>query len=427
MTDFLTFDLAVRPIAGGTYRAQANIPGMGIAEVDIEFPFSEDDLAAFRAVLGERPRDLDPEERGPQSSVDEQRARVLSFGRRLYETVFVDDLREGLGRMLTDARNMPGGLRIRLHLDEAPAVAELPWEYLYRPNDGRHLAVSERTPIIRFLRKGGAPPAAQVEPPLNILVMLSNPPGYAPLQVDEEWANIRQALDPLIQAGAVTIDKLPNATYPQATGTALSEQLGYEGKAYHVFHFVGHGGCDSDNRFGLVFEGGPDGQGELVVTDRLRQMLDHFSLRLVILNSCEGARTSHWDAYSGVAQGLVRDYIAAVIAMQIKITDKAAICFATHFYKSLAIGKTVEDSLSMARKQLSIADYPTEWGTPVLFSQSEDGRLFQIDRPTEEQKRQARIELRARDAVAAIEAQLWAVAIDLLKEIVELKEGAAHG
>ena len=63
----------------------------------------------------------------------------------------------------------------------------------------------------------------------------------------------------------------------------------------------------------------------------------------------------------------------------------------------------------------------------ILFSQSEDGRLFQIDRPTEEQKRQAKIEARARDAAAAIEAKLWTVAIDKLQEIVALEEGAAHG
>lgn len=418
---YLNFDLAIRPRPGEEYRAEADIPGWHTARVDFEFPFSEEELAEFRGVLGEMTRDLDPEEDGPEISIDEQRARVLGFGRRLYETVFVDDMRDGLGRRLTDAKNTGAVLRIRLHLDEVPAVADLPWEYLYQPADQRHLALWRRTPIIRFLPLGEAPPAVLVEPPLNILVMLSSPPGYAELQVEDEWDNIEKALGPLKEAGAVTVDRLPNDTYPQATKTALLGQLGLAGKKYHVFHFVGHGGYDSNNSLGLAFEGGEDGQGEIVVTNRLREILeDHFSLRLVVLNSCEGARTSRWDAYSGIAQHLVRAWIPAVIAMQYKITDDAAIKFATHFYESLAAGLTVEDSLSMARKQISFAGNPTEWGTPVLFSQSEDGRLFQIDRSIEELQRKAQIKALLRDATAAIEAELWTVAIERLQAIVDL-------
>ena len=72
-------------------------------------------------------------------------------------------------------------------------------------------------------------------------------------------------------------------------------------------------------------------------------------------------------------------------------------------------------------------EYPTEWGTPVLFSQSEDGRLFQIDIPTEEQKRQDMIKARAGDAAAAIGAKVWQVAIDILNDILALEAGSAHG
>ena len=48
-------------------------------------------------------------------------------------------MREGLSRRLTDARNQNLGLRIRLILDEAPNLAELPWEYLFA--GGQHRAI----------------------------------------------------------------------------------------------------------------------------------------------------------------------------------------------------------------------------------------------------------------------------------------------
>jgi len=424
---YLNFDLAIRHTADEEYRAEANIPGWKLARVDFERPFSDEEVGALREALGGPARDLELPEGQRSQLAAEHRQKVLSFGRRLYDTVFSDDLREGLGRRLTEARNQDAALRIRLHLDEAPKLAELPWEYLYRRgSEPPYLVLGNRTPIVRYLPLGGAPPALLVQPPLNILVMLANPPDYPQLKVKDEWKKIDRALKPLVDSKQVTVDRLPNAKYPQATHTALLGQLGLAGKDYHVFHFIGHGGFDAENRAGLALEGGPDGKGEIVHTERLTMLLDHFSLRLAILNACEGARSSRWDAYSGVAQRLVQAGIPAVIAMQFKITDDGAIGFAEGFYEALAAGLTVEASLTMARKKISLAENPTEWGTPVLFSQSEDGLLFQIDRPTEEQLRQAQIEALTSDAKAAIEQRNWPLALKKLQAIID-REGGAPG
>ena len=52
------------------------------------------------------------------------------------------------------------------------------------------------------------------------------------------------------------------------------------------------------------------------------------SLRLAILNACEGGRTSRLDPFAGSAQTLVQQGIPAVIAMQFEIADDVASTFA---------------------------------------------------------------------------------------------------
>ena len=69
-------------------------------------------------------------------------------------------------------------------------------------------------------------------------------------------------------------------------------------------------------------------------------------LRLVVLNSCEGARTTLTDPYAGVATTLVQLGVPAVVAMQFEISDRAAIVFAEELYTNL-IGR--RDPIELGR------------------------------------------------------------------------------
>ena len=109
-------------------------------------------------------------------------------------------------------------------------------------------------------------------------------------------------------------------------------------------------------------------------------LADEVSLRLAVLNSCEGARSSLQDPYSGVATSLVEREIPAVIGMQFEITDRAAIVFAGEFYSALADGLPVDSSVAEARKAIYADQNDIEWGTPVLFMRVADGRLFDVQR-----------------------------------------------
>ncbi len=105
-------------------------------------------------------------------------------------------------------------------------------------------------------------------------------------------------------------------------------------------------------------------------------LTNHDSLRLVVLNSCEGARSARTDPFAGVASSLVQQGIPAVIAMQFEITDQASITFAQEFYAAIAAGYPVDEALSAARSAIFTDVNALEWGTPVLYLRAPDGIIF---------------------------------------------------
>ncbi len=122
------------------------------------------------------------------------------------------------------------------------------------------------------------------------------------------------------------------------------------------------------------------GKGKPISGQYLGTLLhDHHALQLVVLNACEGARTSQEDPYSGVAQTLVQQGIPAVIAMQFTIFESAAITFAQEFYGAIADGYPVDAALSEARKAIFASGNNVEWGTPVLFTRTPDGKIFNLN------------------------------------------------
>jgi formylglycine-generating enzyme required for sulfatase activity len=160
-----------------------------------------------------------------------------------------------------------------------------------------------------------------------------------------------------------------------ATLTNLQQKL--RRNQYHIIHFIGHGAFDAANQDGvLVFEDENE-LGVSVSGEYLGTLLhDHKSLQLVILNACEGARTSNGDPFAGVAHSLVQQGVPAVIAMQFPITDQAAITFSQEFYRALADRYPVDAALSEARKAIFAQGNDVEWGTPVLFTSVPDAQIF---------------------------------------------------
>ncbi|HEX2688472.1 MAG TPA: CHAT domain-containing protein [Kofleriaceae bacterium] len=285
----------------------------------------------------------------------------------MFESVFDARIRASLTTSRSMARNKGHGVRIRLHLDHAPELACLPWEYLYERDVDLHLALT--TPIVRYSKLDDPPLALAVKPPLKILVMTASPTDRPRLDGDREWELINTALDGLQRAKLVQLHRVPRATVDK-----LQECL--QQQEWHVFHFIGHSGCANDDAV-VLFED-ENGASRALTRADLNLALQHPTLRLAILNSCEGAKPLDADPLSGIAQGLVRARIPAVIAMQFKITDQGAVKFAKEFYSALANNLPVDHALTEARKAMFLARFATEWGTPVLFMRGDDGHVFNL-------------------------------------------------
>jgi hypothetical protein len=237
------------------------------------------------------------------------------------------------------------------------------------------LCLSSTTPLVRYLDVSQPPRQLAVSPPLRVLVMISSPPDdeYGVLDVEQEWAKLREALADLVSRGQVVLERLEAATL-----TSLQRRLRSGGDC-HVFHFIGHGGFDPDLGDGLLICEDEAGHAREVRGEQLGALLsDHYPMRLAVLNACEGARGDITDPFAGTAQSLIQQKLPAVVAMQFEITDKAAIVFAHELYAALADGCPLEEALTEARKAIRNQVSEVEWATPVLYLRAPDGRIFDI-------------------------------------------------
>jgi len=360
---YLDFDLWIDR-AGDGYRAKAWSAAGFDATVRFALPPS---LAGGEPV---RFGFADPRRGGAAPELPGPGADPRAVGGELFRAIFQGELLQAFQGCLERSRE-GSGVRLRLRLDDVPALAGLPWEYLYDAQGGGFLALSLRTPVVRYLELARVLPTLQVEPPLRVLVVISTPSGYQELaQADEEWRRLGEVLAPLVASGRIQVERLPRAT-PDALARRLRD-----GAPVHVLHFVGHGGwSDLRGQGVLVFED-EEGKGLPFPGQSLAYLLqDHPSLRLAVLNACNGARASREDAFAGTAQSLVQHGVPAVIAMQSEVMDRTACRFAGQFYRGLAAGLPVDACVGEARQALA-ADENPEWGTPALFLRAADGRLF---------------------------------------------------
>ena len=357
------FDLHLRK-TGRKFIAHVTSSDAGEADGVFSLPFTE--LELENLILKLRPSS------GNRSSNVNHENAAKELGGGLYDAVFQGDVAMRLASCIELARQAKTKVRIKLRLSDVPELASLPWEFLYNKSLNQFLALSKETALVRYLDQPRPLAALELNAPLKVLVMISSPQDYEELNVEAEWQKLQQSFSQLI-AGLVQVDRLAHASLAE-----LDQQLSRD--SYHIFHYIGHGVFDerSETSF-LVLEDDEGNSLNIAGEDIGVHLHNHASLRLVILNSCEGARAAAHDVYSGIAQGLIRCQLPAVIGMQFEISDKAAIAFSSRFYDCIARGKPVDEALDDARRAIHAAQNGgSEWGTPVLYLRAQNGNLFNI-------------------------------------------------
>ncbi len=369
--DYLDFELCIGVGEGRSYPLSVVRSPAGEQRATMQFPFDERELKSRIQTLqiallksGSTRRDL---------SQPEEQVSVQEFGRMLFEAALPSEVRSCYRISRDKAKASGRGLRVRLRI-EAPDLAALPWEFLYDEAEGDFICLSNETPIVRYLELDRPPVPIAIEPPLRILAMIAAPQDRSTLDVEREKGRMSEAIADLEARGLVTLTWLEGQTWRDL-------QQAMRAGPWHVFHFVGHGGFDAMSGEGMLALSDDDGSTFRLPATKLGRLLaDHPSLRLAVLNACEGAQASDTDLFSSTASVLIRRGIPAVVAMQYEITDRAAIEFGHVFYQALAEGFPVDAAVSEARKAISLSVANTvEWGTPVLHMRAPDGLLFDID------------------------------------------------
>jgi formylglycine-generating enzyme required for sulfatase activity len=306
---------------------------------------------------------------------------VQEFGGSLFEALLAGEARSRYDVSQRVAAEQDKGLRLKLRI-QPPELAALPWEFLYDPRQADYVCLSRSTPVVRYLELPQPIQPLTVAPPLRILGMIAAPHDLPPLDVMREKQRLEKAIEGVQARGLVEMAWLEGQTWRDL-------QRVLRAGPWHVFHFVGHGGFDRQADEGFIALVDDEGDTYRLKAGLLGRLLaDHGSLRLAVLNACEGARGGRRDIFSSTASILVQRGIPAVVAMQYEITDRAAIELGHAFYEALAEGMPVDAALAEARKAVSLAvTNSVEWGTPVLYMRSPDGMLFtpQMERKAREQ------------------------------------------
>ncbi|MFN2495886.1 MAG: CHAT domain-containing protein [Pseudonocardiaceae bacterium] len=413
----LDFSLQISPGSDHTYQVLAHAPG-GDASATMRLPGTGADfdhqLAAVRdAVLASSMTTA------ATPAVDEQVVRDM--GRRLFEAAVTDDVRSLYVASDQQARVQGRALRLILQLS-ARELARLPWEFVFDPVQRSYLGLS--SPLVRYPEVLAARRPLQISAPLRILGMAARPGERS--KVDSERRHLRSALAGLERDGLVELSWVAGQTYRDL---ADALELG----PWQVFHFVGRGEYDPDNALASLAFADHRGGTHLVGADEVSRLLTaQHSLRLVLLTTggleadASRGHRNLGDAFSAVAEALVRQWIPAVVGMQFDTTDQASIVFSQTFYKNLAQQLTVDTSVLRARQALRLVKKNTlEWGTPVLYLRAADGRIFDtavavpaVAGPAHQERDALDVETVYDEALAAYWTERWDHAAELLQQVL---------
>jgi hypothetical protein len=418
------FEVEIGTGTGQSYPLALLHSPAGEARETMHFPFDELALdsalksleIALLSASGIRRQAFSPEEQS-----------VQDFGKQLFSALLTGELRSRYDMSRDEARQKGQGLRLKLRI-LAPELAKLPWEFLYDSRLGEYICLSRETPIVRYIEIPQAVQPLSIQPPLQILGMVTSPSDLPVLDVDREKQRVEKALERLQCENLAKLTWLEGETWRDL-------QRAMRAGPWHIFHFVGHGGFDEEKDEGTVALSDESGSAQFLSASDLGMLLaDHRSLRMVVLNACEGARSSKHDIFSSTASILVRRGMPAVLAMQYPITDRAAIEFSQTFYETLSDGLPIDSAVGEARKAISLAmTNSLEWGTPVLFMRSPQGVIFDLHTQRQhihttssdplDPETEKRTQQLYTDGLAAFYVEDWDKACRLFQQAVATKPG----
>jgi len=287
------------------------------------------------------------------------------IGQVLFNTLFKGAVKDVFKRSQGLLREGQG-LRIRLTI--APTeyeVADLPWEFLYDPDQGP-LALLDM-PIMRYLPQSALIPQLRTELPIKVLLTAAQTPSEN--GVERELHAVQEALARLGEHLHMVVE-------PHLTPSKLQKLLR---ESFHVWHFVGHGiGGEAGTTSVLYFED-VDGDVQPISAAQLSIMLNRSDVRLVVLDNCDSPQLAT-APFRSMAPALIRAQVPAVVTTQFTDPAHATPVFVEAFYRALIEGFPIDAAVNEGRKAVmreTGLDKP-DWGLPVVYTRVPDGKLFAL-------------------------------------------------
>jgi hypothetical protein len=288
-----------------------------------------------------------------------------------------------------------GYLRIRISVIDAK-LANIAWEFLYDKGlgKGKFLSTYSKTPLTRFIGKINDLMKLYDDydkikrasgNKIVVLPIAVNAFGDNNIKPEHAIKNLRKYLNVLNSKKDSKIKIIPRSLTVEPTWDNLNSELLTPHERYNIIHFYGHGTYSPDIGSKFLMET-LDGSRDEVDAQRFNKLFEgekSAHIRLILMNACEGAKSSSRDANSGLAYDLISvdslTRISAVIAMQFPITLPPVEYIWKNLYRNISIGYPSDVAIQITREGLwGSSDFKgRKWfATPVIFMRSVNGYYF---------------------------------------------------
>lgn len=353
-------DLVVELRDGPIITVQVEAPNRTVTAGNVHLPdglreqvraFHTGMMSRFQARLA---RDLNAEgedSAAPPFTVEQQE----QLGELLFRAVFTDERMVSYGVWAAAS----GRRRLRLRIDTS--LSWIPWELLRDPYQKSWLALANDTYLVReILSPVYNQPSVVHEKGLSVLAVGATPSNLPRLDVRREQKILENALT-----------GNGHLQWVDGDAAAVLELLDDVAAGYHVFHFAGHGSFDG--QAGVLYWGTQLSQ-KITVEELSTLLARHRTIRLVVLNSCQGAASGQDASSPSVASALVKRGVPAVLAMQVPILDAMALDAAQTFYRSLTRDVPIDEAVTALRRALDTKKL--DWAAPVLMVANAQRPIF---------------------------------------------------
>lgn len=317
---------------------------------------------------------------------------LRSVGSALWESLQVADEFE-------EARKKAGLQILPLVVNSDIAeVQQLPWEILHHPQ----LSFLGRHEGFTLSRNLGRQPVQLPEPqtgPLRVLLFTSLPddldPEHSRLDVEEEQAQVQEALAPWFTEGLVDLHMPDDGRFR----TFRTELKTFQP---HLIFLSGHGSfhdqpLGNEPPYGSFLFERDDGGSDMVSDAELADAFLGTPVECLVLSACESGKATSDTLSSGLARHLATCGLPHVIGMRESILDRAGVRFARAFCDAIADRNRVDIALQRARLSITRPLEGTiwqnggassmeelsfgQWCLPMLLSHDLDRPLIDWDFP----------------------------------------------